>query len=69
LTGFGESILKSASKKKSKVVLVLDFSGPYDERLGQAEEVLEATGHGIPAVKMNHHLLRRRFIVAEVAFA
>ena len=57
MTGFSESIRKSAAQNKSKVVLALDFSGPYDQRLGRAEEVLEATRHGIAAVKVNHHLL------------
>jgi orotidine-5'-phosphate decarboxylase len=57
LTGFSESMLRSAARNKSKVVLALDFSGPYDRRLGRAEEVLEATKHGIAAVKVNHHLL------------
>jgi len=57
LTSFRESIRRSAAKNKSKVVLALDLSGPYDRRLGRAEEVLEATRHGIAAVKVNHHLL------------
>lgn len=57
MTSFRESILRSAAKNKSKVVLALDLSGPYDRRLGRAEEVLEATRHGIAAVKVNHHLL------------
>jgi orotidine-5'-phosphate decarboxylase len=57
LTGFSESIRRSAAKNKSKIVLALDFSGPYDRRLSRAEEVLEATKHGIAAVKVNHHLL------------
>ncbi len=57
MTGFREAMLKSAAKNKSKVVLALDLSGPYDRRLGRAEEVLEATKHGIAAVKVNHHLL------------
>jgi len=50
-------MLRSAAKNKSRVVLALDLSGPYDRRLGLAEEVLEATRHGIAAVKVNHHLL------------
>jgi orotidine-5'-phosphate decarboxylase len=57
LTSFRESILRSAAKNKSKVVLALDLSGPYNRRLGRAEEVLEATKHGIAAVKVNQHLL------------
>jgi orotidine-5'-phosphate decarboxylase len=57
LTGFRESMLRSAAENKSKVVLALDLSGPYDCRLSRAEEVLEATRRGIAAVKVNHHLL------------
>ncbi|MGD0145886.1 MAG: orotidine 5'-phosphate decarboxylase [Nitrososphaerales archaeon] len=57
MTSFRESILRSAAKNKSKVVLALDLSGPYNRRLGRAEEVLEATKHGIAAVKVNQHLL------------
>jgi orotidine-5'-phosphate decarboxylase len=57
LTGFNDSILRSAARNKSKIVLALDISGPYDRRLGRAEEVLEAARHGIAAVKVNHHLL------------
>jgi orotidine-5'-phosphate decarboxylase len=56
LTGFSDSIRKSAAKNKTKVVLALDFSGPYDRRLGRAEDVLEAAKQGIAAVKVNHHL-------------
>lgn len=57
MTSFRESMLRSAAKNKSKVVLALDLSGPYNRRLGRAEEVLEATKHGIAAVKVNQHLL------------
>ena len=57
MTGFSESMLRSAAKNKSKVVLALDISGPYDGRLSRAEEVLEATKYGIAGVKVNHHLL------------
>lgn len=56
MTGFSDSIRKSAAKNKTKVVLALDFSGPYDRRLGRAEDVLEAAKQGIAAVKVNHHL-------------
>ncbi|MGP8124900.1 MAG: orotidine-5'-phosphate decarboxylase [Nitrososphaerales archaeon] len=57
MTSFRESMLSSAASNKSRVVLALDFSGPYDRRLARAEEVLEATKRGIAAVKVNHHLL------------
>jgi orotidine-5'-phosphate decarboxylase len=54
---FRERMLNSAKKKESRVVLALDFSGVYDERLDSAREVLEATKGGVAAVKVNHHLL------------
>jgi len=54
---FRDAILGSASKRKSRIVLALDFSGPYEKRLASADKVLEATKAEIAAVKMNHHLL------------
>jgi len=57
LTGFREAMLSSAAKRGSRVVLALDFSGPYDKRVARAEEVLGATMMGVAAVKVNHHLL------------
>jgi len=57
LTDFREKILNAASYNKSRVVLALDFSLPYDTRLKQAEKVLMATKREIAAVKVNHHLL------------
>ena len=57
MTTFRESILSSTASNKSKIVLALDFSGAYDQRLDRAEEVLKVTRHGIAAVKVNHHLL------------
>lgn len=56
-TTFQELMIGSAKRKKSRIVLALDFSGPYDQRLAMAESVLEATEQGIAAVKINHHLL------------
>jgi orotidine-5'-phosphate decarboxylase len=50
-------MLKSAAENRSNVVLALDLSGSYDQRIGRAEEVLAVTKHGIAAVKVNHHLL------------
>lgn len=57
MTSFRKRILGSAGRNKSRVVLALDFSDPYDRRLARAEEVLGATNDGIAAVKVNHHLL------------
>ncbi len=57
MTAFNERVLRSARKNRSKVVLALDFSEPYERRLGKAEEVLDATKQRIAAVKVNHHLL------------
>lgn len=54
---FRERILRSAERNGSRVVLALDFSGPFDTRLSRAEDVLAATKSGIAAVKVNHHLL------------
>jgi orotidine-5'-phosphate decarboxylase len=55
--GFRERILDAAKKNKTKVVLALDLSEPYERRLERAEEVLRATMDGVAAVKVNHHLL------------
>ncbi len=54
---FRERILRSSEKKGSRVVLALDFSDPYDRRLGRAEEILESAKGAVAAVKVNHHLL------------
>ncbi|HLQ07091.1 MAG TPA: orotidine 5'-phosphate decarboxylase [Nitrososphaerales archaeon] len=54
---FKETMLRSAETRKSRVVLALDFSDPYEQRLARAERVLKATKGGIAAVKVNHHLL------------
>ena len=54
---FRERIRDSAEARGSRVVLALDFSGPYDTRLERAEKVLDATRGEIAAVKVNHHLL------------
>jgi len=56
-TAFRESMIHSAAKRKSPIVLALDFSGPYGKRLSLAEKVLEVTKDDIAAVKVNHHLL------------
>jgi len=54
---FKERILQSAKAKGSRVVLALDFSDPYEQRLARAERVLNAAKGGVAAVKVNHHLL------------
>jgi orotidine-5'-phosphate decarboxylase len=57
MTTFREKIMESAGRRESRVVLALDFAGPYEGRVGEARRVLEATKRGIAAVKVNHHLL------------
>ncbi len=57
MTSFKERIRSRAEKSRSRVVLALDFSEPYDCRLARAEQVLEATKSRLAAVKVNHHLL------------
>jgi orotidine-5'-phosphate decarboxylase len=54
---FRERMLRSAAAKESKVVLALDFSDPYEQRLTKAERVLNVTKGSVAAVKVNHHLL------------
>lgn len=54
---FGERIRRSADRSGSRVVLALDFAGPYEDRLKRAEEVLAKTKREVAAVKVNHHLL------------
>lgn len=57
MTSFKERIRARAETSGSRVVLALDFSGPFDQRLARAEQVLEATKSRLAAVKVNHHLL------------
>ncbi|MDA4119471.1 MAG: orotidine 5'-phosphate decarboxylase [Thaumarchaeota archaeon] len=54
---FKDAMIRSAEAKKSRIVLALDFSDPYERRLETAERVLKATKGRIAAVKVNHHLL------------
>lgn len=54
---FKERMVQSADRRKSRVVLNLDFWDPYDLRLAKAERVLDATKAEVAAVKVNHHLL------------
>lgn len=54
---FRDKILRSAEENQSRVVLALDFGGPYGTRLGRAEQVLTAAKGAVAAVKVNHHLL------------
>ena len=57
MASFSQRIRASAKTNRSRVVLALDFSGPYDSRLVRAKGVLAATMDHIAAVKVNHHLL------------
>ncbi|HUK79574.1 MAG TPA: orotidine 5'-phosphate decarboxylase [Nitrososphaerales archaeon] len=54
---FRERMLASASSRKSRVVLGLDFADAYGQRRERAKAVLEATRESVAAVKVNHHLL------------
>lgn len=54
---FRERMLRSSEKHRSRVVLALDVSDPYDRRLSKAEGVLERVKGSVAAVKVNHHLL------------
>ncbi|MDV3293908.1 MAG: orotidine-5'-phosphate decarboxylase [Nitrososphaerales archaeon] len=54
---FRGRILLSSKENKSRIVLALDFSDPYESRLGRAEKVLAQTKRHVAAVKVNHHLL------------
>ncbi|MDG6942446.1 MAG: orotidine-5'-phosphate decarboxylase [Nitrososphaerota archaeon] len=56
-SGFNERIVEASLKRGSKVVLALDFAGPYGERLDKAVRVLDKTKEYLAAVKVNHHLL------------
>lgn len=57
MTSFDGRILNSSRARGSRIVLALDTSGPFDERLSRAEQVLARSKDRIAAVKMNHHLL------------
>ena len=57
MKGFNERMLSSAEERRSRIVLALDFSGPFEKRLARAERVLGATQGHLAAVKLNHHLL------------
>jgi len=57
MTTFKERILSSAKKRRSKLVLALDVSGPVEGRLARAHDVLGQTKNDVAAVKLNHHLL------------
>lgn len=54
---FKDRMLRSAETRESRVVLALDFSDPYEQRLRRAERVLNSALGGVAAVKVNHHLL------------
>lgn len=57
MRGFKERMREGAAQRKSRIVLALDLSDPYEKRLARAEEVLGATKTQVVAVKVNHHLL------------
>ena len=54
---FRERVLASSKKRGSRVVLALDVSGPFGQRVARATRVLELTKESIAAVKVNFHLL------------
>ncbi len=54
---FRERVLEASRRRGSKVVLNLDFAGPYEGRLDNAVRVLNETKEHLAAVKVNHHLL------------
>ena len=55
--GFRERLLEASRRRGSKVVLALDFAGPYEGRLTNAIRVLGETKERLAGVKVNHHLL------------
>lgn len=57
MKSFRDRMLASAERSRSRVVLALDVTGPYETRLARAEKVLDATKGGVAAVKINHQLL------------
>ena len=54
---FIEKILAASRKRRSRVVLALDVSGPFDQRLARAKKLLNLTKDSLAAVKVNFHLL------------
>src|SRR5438445_4380801 len=54
---FRERVLASSKKRGSRVVLALDVSGPFGQRVARAMKVLEQTKESIAGVKVNFHLL------------
>jgi len=57
MSGFRERIMASAEDKRSRIVLALDFAGPFESRLARAGRVLSETQDHVAAVKLNHHLM------------
>jgi orotidine-5'-phosphate decarboxylase len=57
MKGFNERMLSSARGKRSRIVLALDFSGPFEKRMARAERVLGATRNHVAAIKLDYHLL------------
>ena len=54
---FAEKMAASGGRNGSRLVLALDVSGPFEKRLGRAEEILDQTGRFVAAVKVNYHLI------------
>ena len=54
---FRERVLASSRERGSRVVLALDVSGPFGQRVARAMKVLQQTKESIAAVKVNFHLL------------
>ncbi len=54
---FRERILASSKKRRSRVVLALDVTGPFSQRVARARKVLYLTKDSLAAVKVNFHLL------------
>ncbi|MDG6918146.1 MAG: orotidine 5'-phosphate decarboxylase [Nitrososphaerota archaeon] len=55
--GFRHRLREVSRRRGSKLILALDFFGPYDGRLDNAVRVLSETKEHLAAVKVNHHLL------------
>jgi orotidine-5'-phosphate decarboxylase len=57
MRGFRERLLGSSQRNRSRIVLALDYSQPYVQRVNAAEKLLTAVGGEVAAVKLNHQLL------------
>ena len=57
MKSFRERIELAGQRSKSRLVLALDVSGPFETRVDRAADVLKSTIHHVAAVKVNYHLL------------